>query len=361
MALRLSEGLGVADSQSKCDIFLMKLGSGNTGRFLIRQEGVATMESYHQLTQHERYIIASMRRQRNSVPQIADRLGRHRSTIYREVERNKTTYNGHYGAHKAHSYAVARGRRCRRGPQYKPQELARVDALLRQWWSPQQISGVFKRRRRGVQISAQTIYRHVRRDKVRGGDLWRQLRIVSKYGRKRYGRPDSRGVLPGKRHISQRPAAVARKRQIGHWEGDTVMGSDMRHCVLTLVERVTKYTIIKKLEARTKEQACQGAIRAILGHRRVFKTITFDNGTEFHDYKVVEAHTGVKCYFATPYHSWERGLNENTNGLIRQYLPKGSSMAHITQKDCDAIQYSLNHRPRKLLGFQTPAQLLRRA
>ena len=100
------------------------------------------MESYHQLTQHERYIIASMRRQRNSVPQIADRLGRHRSTIYREVERNKTTYNGHYGAHKAHSYAVARGRRCRRGPQYKPQELARVDALLRQWWSPQRISGV---------------------------------------------------------------------------------------------------------------------------------------------------------------------------------------------------------------------------
>ena len=319
------------------------------------------MDSYHQLTQHERYIIASMRKHKNSVPQIAARLGRHRSTIYREVKRNKTTYNGHYGAQKAHSYAVARGRRCRRGPQFKPQELDRVNALLRQWWSPKQISGVFKRRRRGMQISAQTIYRHVRRDKARGGDLWRQLRILSKFGRKRYGRPHSRGVLPGKRHISERPASVARRLRIGHWEGDTVMGSDLRHCILTLVERVTGYVIIKKLSARTKEQACQAAIRAILGRRRDFKTITFDNGTEFHDYEVIEQQTGVKCYFATPYHSWERGTNENTNGLIRQYLPKGTSMAHITQTDCDRIQQCLNTRPRERLEFQTPAKLLRRA
>ena len=212
-----------------------------------------------------------------------------------------------------------------------------------------------------MQISAQTIYRHVRRDKARGGDLWRQLRILSKFGRKRYGRPDSRGVLPGKRHISQRPASVEGRRRIGHWEGDTVMGSDLRHCILTLVERVTGYVIIKKLSARTKEQACQAAIRAILDRRRVFKTITFDNGTEFHDYKVIEQLTGVKCYFATPYHSWERGTNENTNGLIRQYLPKGTSMAHITQTDCDRIQLCLNTRPRERLEFQTPAKLLRRA
>jgi IS30 family transposase len=317
------------------------------------------MESYHQLTQHERYIIASMRKGKKSVAQIAARLGRHRSTIYREVKRNKTTHNGHYGAQKAHSYAVARCRRCRRGPQYKAQELAKVNRLLRQWWSPKQISGVLKRRSRGMQISAQTIYRHVRRDKAKGGDLWKQLRILSKFGRKRYGRADSRGVLPGKKHISERPASVEGRRRIGHWEGDTVMGSDLRHCILTLVERVTGYVIIKKLSARTKEQACQAAIRAILFHQKVFKTITFDNGTEFHDYKLIEQRTQVKCYFATPYHSWERGTNENTNGLIRQYLPKGTSMAHIKQKDCDRIQKSLNTRPRERLDFQTPAQLLR--
>ena len=360
MVLRLSEGLGVADSQSKCDTFLKKVGRGNTGHFLIRQEGVVTMEKYHQLTQHERYIIASMRKHKNSVQQICDRLGRHRSTICREVERNKSTYDGHYGAEKAHSYAVARCRRCRRKPQHGQQELSQVDAMLRRWWSPEQISGV-RARRRGWQISAQTIYRHIERDKRRGGDLWKQMRILPKYGRKRYGRQDSRGVLPGKRHISERPASVERRRRIGHWEGDTVMGSDMRHCVLTLVERVTGYVIIKKLTARSKEQACQAAIAAIREHGRLFKTITFDNGTEFHDYKELEAKTGVKCYFATPYHSWERGTNENTNGLIRQYLPKGSCMAHITQDDCNYIQGCLNARPRKRLGYRPPAELIRRA
>jgi len=318
------------------------------------------MQTYHQLTQHERYLIASMRHRRMSVAQISDRLGRHRSTIYREVQRNKSTTDGHYGAEKAHSYAVARCRRCRRKPQYSMEEVSRVEAMLRNWWSPEQVSGVL-RRRKGMQISAQTIYRHIKRDKRRGGDLWRQMRILSKFGRKRYGRQDSRGVLAGKRHISERPAWVESRRRIGHWEGDTVMSSDMRHCVLTLVERVTGYVIIKKMTARTKEQACQAAIRAIMGHHRKFKTITFDNGTEFHDYKVLEKHTRVKCYFATPYHSWERGTNENTNGLIRQYLPKGTSMAHITQRDCDRIQNCLNDRPRKRLGFRTPAELLRRA
>ena len=318
------------------------------------------MKTYHQLTHHERYLIGVMRTQKSTVVQMADRLGRHRSTIYREVQRNKSTYDGHYGVDKAHSYAVARLRRCRRGPQYSHQEMERVEAMLRNWWSPQQISGVL-RRGKSLSISAQTIYRHIGRDKRRGGDLWRQTRIMSKYGRKRYGRHDSRGVLPGKRHISTRPAGVERRKRIGHWEGDTVMGSDMRHCVLTLVERKTGYTIIKKLTARNKEQASWAAVQAIMEHQRRFKTITFDNGTEFHDYKVIEQHGKVICYFATPYHSWERGTNENTNGLIRQYLPKGTCMAHITQADCDRIQQCLNDRPRKRLGYQTPAALMHRA
>ena len=159
---------------------------------------------YCQLTQAERYSIASMRRQKLTAAQIALRLGRHRSTIYREVERNKTTHNGHYGADKAHSYATARRRRSRRKPQYSQQELAKVDALLRRRWSPQQISG--RQRRVGrLKISAQTIYRHIRRDRKIGGDLWKYTRIISKFGRKRYRSVDSRGVLKGKRHISERP------------------------------------------------------------------------------------------------------------------------------------------------------------
>ncbi len=315
---------------------------------------------YCQLSQAERYSIASMRRQRLTVAQIALRLGRHRSTIYREVQRNRTTYNGHYGAEKAHSYATARRSRCRRKPQYSQQELARVEGLLRKRWSPRQISGWYQRFRL-LAISAQTIYRLILRNRKNSGDLWRYTRIISKFGRKRYKSVDSRGVLPGKRHISERPAHVQRRRQIGHWEVDTVMGADMRHCVLTMVERATGMAIIKKLSARTKEQANIALLRALLAHHGSVKTLTFDNGTEFHGYKVLEEHFKIKCYFATPYHSWERGTNENTNGLIRQYLPKGMCMKNITQKDCDWIANELNTRPRERYGFRTPAELYARA
>ena len=311
---------------------------------------------YCQLTQAERYSIASLRRQKLTVAQIALRLGRHRSTIYREVKRNKTAHNGHYGAEKAHSYATARRKRSRRKPQYSQQELARVEAMLRRRWSPEQIWGR-QRRGRKLKISAQTIYRHIRRDRKAGGDLWKYTRIISKFGRKRYKSVDSRGVLRGKRHISERPKEVERRRQIGHWEVDTVMGADLRHCLLTMVERATGYTVIKKLSARNKEQATTALLRALAGHRERIKTMTFDNGTEFHDYKVLEKHFGIKCYFATPYHSWERGSNENLNGLVRQYLPKGMCMKLITQKDCNVIAKELNERPRKRYAFQTPEEL----
>jgi IS30 family transposase len=315
---------------------------------------------YCQLTQAERYSIAQMRRQKLTVKQMALRLGRHRSTIYRECKRNKTTHNGHYGAEKAHSYATARRSRCRRKPQYSHQELSQVARLLRRRWSPQQISGRLRLSGQ-LSISAQTIYRHIRRDRRAGGDLWRYTRIVSKFGRKRYKSVDSRGVLPGKRHISQRPLEAQRRLRIGHWEGDTVMGADLRHCLLTLVERATGYVIIKKLTARNKAQATAALLRALAAHRSRIKTITFDNGTEFHDYKLLKQRYDIKCYFATPYHSWERGSNENMNGLIRQYLPKGICMQSTTQHDCNAIARELNQRPRKRYNYQTPEELYPRS
>jgi transposase, IS30 family len=315
---------------------------------------------YCQLTQAERYIIALMRRQKFSMAQIALRLGRHRSTVYRECERNKTTHNGHYGADKAHSYATARRKRSRRKPQYSPQELGKVDALLKRRWSPEQIAGR-QRRARKLQISAQTIYRHIKRNRKAGGDLWKYTRIISKFGRKRYKSVDSRGVLKGKRHISERPKAVEARREIGHWEVDTVIGADLRHCLLTMVERATGFSVIKKLTARNKEQATTALLRALAGHKGRIKTMTFDNGTEFHDYKLLEQQFRVKCYFATPYHSWERGSNENLNGLVRQYLPKGMCMKSITQKDCDVIAKELNERPRKRYGYQTPNELYPRS
>ena len=315
--------------------------------------------TYHQLTQEERYLITAQRMCGRSAAQIAVALSRHRSTIGRELRRNVSHHDGDYRAEKAHSYAVARRRRCRRRPHFSAEDLAQVARLVRRKWSAEQISGVLKKRGT-LRISHETIYRRIRWDKRAGGDLWRHTRIMSKFGRKRYRSHDSRGVLPGKRPIGDRPAEVEARQRIGHWEGDTVMGSDLRHCVLTLVERKTGYAIIKKLAARNTEQVTRTATRAIRRHCRRFKTLTLDNGTEFHDYAVLEQRFPVKVYFATPYHSWERGSNENFNGLVRQYLPKGMCMSTVTQTQCDHIADDLNHRPRKRHGFDTPAALYHR-
>ena len=317
------------------------------------------MTTYHQLTQEERYLITAQRLCGHAPAQIARVLGRHRSTIARELRRNLTHHDGIYRAEKAHSYATARRRRCRRQAHFSAADMAQVARLLRRKWSAEQVSGVL-RKRGTLHISHETIYRRIRWDKKAGGDLWRHTRIMSKFGRKRYRSHDSRGVLPGKRPIGERPAEVEGRQRIGHWEGDTVMGSDLRHCVLTLVERKTGYAIIKKLRARSKDQVTRAATRAIRSHCRNFKTITFDNGTEFHDYAVLEQRFPVTVYFATPYHSWERGSNENLNGLLRQYLPKGTCMSNVTQAQCNHIADDLNHRPRKRFAFDTPAKLYQR-
>jgi IS30 family transposase len=314
---------------------------------------------YHQLTQEERYRITALRMCRCSRAEIARQLQRHPSTIGRELRRNVTNHDSDYRAEKAHSYATARRRRCRRGAHFSATDMARVARLVRRKFSPEQIVGVWQRTG-GLRISHETIYRQIRWDKQAGGDLWRHTRILSKFGRKRYRSHDSRGVLPGKRPIGERPVEVELRRRVGHWEGDTVMGSDMHHCVLTLVERKTGYAIIKKLKARTMHEVTHAASRAIRSHCRKFKTITFDNGTEFHDYARLEQRFPLKVYFATPYHSWERGSNENFNGLLRQYLPKGTCMSTVTQSRCNQIADDLNHRPRKRHGFKTPATLYHR-
>jgi transposase, IS30 family len=315
---------------------------------------------YHQLTQDERYAMGSMIQRGYSFREIALVLGRSPSTISRERRRNATTHDGHYRHEKAHQYAMARRRRTRKQPQYSYEEWTSVEQQLRDDWSPQQIAGRARLNRQQI-MSVQTMYRYIKLDRREGGDLWRRLRIVSKFARKRRGSPATRGRLAGKRHISERPACVEKRRVQGHWEGDTVMGSDLRHCVLTLVERVSGFTIIKKLIARSKEEAA-AALKSILRRLNArVTTITLDNGTEFHDYAKVEAVHPVKFYFANPYHSWERGTNENTNGLIRQYLPKGSCFKQLTQEECDQIANKLNDRPRLRLGFETPNEVFVRS
>lgn len=184
--------------------------------------------------------------------------------------------------------------------------------------------------------------------------MFKHLRQSGKKRRKRYRAYDSRGILAGKRHISERPEIIDNRERIGDWEIDTVMGSGDKHCAVTLVERKTGYTLIGKLKNRTKVELNRVTSKMIRAHEEKVLTITADNGTEFHGYSDIEYDTGVTFYFATPYHSWERGTNENTNGLIRQYLPKGKSMTKLTQKICNKIAFELNTRPRKRHGFTSP-------
>jgi IS30 family transposase len=308
---------------------------------------------YHQLTREERYFISTRMRSGASLRAIAKEMGRSASTISREVARNATRYDGAYRPSKAQRYAQARRRRCRRRSRFTPEQLAWIDTLLWMKWSPEQIAGLLALTGE-LSISYETIYRRIRSDRRHGGHLWLYTRIMSKFARKRYRGRSTRGILAGKRHISERPKEVESRRRFGHWEGDTVVGSDKRHCLLTLVERKSGFAIVKKLTARSMVETNQAALMALAEHGKRFKTITFDNGTEFHGYADLEQIYPIKCYFATPYHSWERGSNENFNGLLRQYFPKGTCLSTVTQADCDEVARKINMRPRKRLNYKTP-------
>ena len=311
--------------------------------------------TYRQITSEQRYMLAALRMQGLRSSQIAVLLGCHRSTVGRELKRNCSVSDGRYRADKAQERSNGRRSRSRRNQQFTPADFARVDALLEQRWSPEQIAGRLAIDA-SLSISHETIYRHVWRDKRSGGRLYTHLRCAQKRRRKGYGHYDSRGRLAGKRHISERPASVEGRREFGHWEIDTVMGTGSKHCILSLVERKTGLVIIGKLPNRTTASVNARAMRIIGPRRNLFETITADNGTEFHDYAAIERRTSTTFYFATPYHSWERGTNENTNGLIRQYLPKGTSMTDLTQRQCNEIAFSLNTRPRKRLGYKIPLE-----
>ncbi len=189
----------------------------------------------------------------------------------------------------------------------------------------------------------------------RGGQLYTHLRGAQKQRRKRYRSYDSRGRVAGKRPITTRPAAVEPRVQLGHWEADTVLGPG-RPCIVSMVERKTGYVVIGKLRGRTTVEVNRRAKQLIRRQRRAVRTITADNGTEFHGYAAIERATHTRFYFATPHHAWERGTNENTNGLIRQYLPKGQTMKHLTQHDCNRISAQLNTRPPKRLDYRTPEE-----
>ena len=313
---------------------------------------------YSQLTEQERYTVGVLHRQGWSRRAIGVELGRSASTISRELTRNRChATDGAYRPSKAQERTNGRRRRSRQVRHHAPEVYAEIDALLlQQQWSPEQIAADLAAR--GVaQISAMTIYRYVKADARAGGTLRRELRHGHKRRRKRTFGPEKRGKLRGKPMIDTRPAAVERRDEPGHWEGDTVMGATgERACLLTLVERSTGLALVGKLAHRTTTAVNRAALQLIQSSRLPFKTITWDNGTEFHAYQALDNATGIQSYFAYPHCPWQRGSNENFNGLLRQYVPKRSSVEKLRQSDCNALAHKLNTRPRKRYGYQTPIQ-----
>lgn len=309
---------------------------------------------YRQLTSEERYQIAALRQQGLKAAAIARALARHPSTIYRELARNATPYDGAYRPKMAVEMTNGRRRRSRRNARYSAADFTALVPLLRQRWSPAQIVGRCRLEGRTV-MSHETMYRRIWADRTNGGTLWRYLRGARKRRRKRYGRYDSRGRLAGKKLIAERPAVVEGRRRYGDWEIDTVHGSSAA-CVLSLVERKCGLIRIGKLPRATAQHTTACAVQLLLGEPHRVHTVTADNGSEFHGYRDIERQLDLRFYFANPHHAWERGTNENTNGLLRQYLPKGADLRRLTQAQCEHIASLLNQRPRLRLGFLTPLE-----
>ncbi len=310
---------------------------------------------YHHLSIDEREMILKMQAQEASLEQIGQRLGRSKGTISRELRRNVSS-TGDYKPHLAQRYYTQR--RAESKPPYRLEGDRRLRTYVQQklsgYWSPEQISDQLKIVRNAT-LSPLTIYRWVYRDRASGGILYRYLRQSHRRRRKRRRGNDRRGQIPDRRMIDQRPKVANQRRRIGDWESDTVEGRKGSGFIATQVDRKSRYTVAVKVADKSVETVNQ-AIRTKMGQLppEKVKTMTFDNGKEFAGFKELERALGMRSYFAHPYHSWERGTNENTNGLLRQFFPKGMDFSKITQADVDKAVALLNNRPRKCLTYRTP-------
>lgn len=305
------------------------------------------MRSYTHLSQTERYQIQSMLRQGTNTTQIAKELGRHRSTVMREITRNKGGCG--YRAGQAQRLCEERSVGSRNALWIKESVWLKAQEHLRNDLSPEQISAL-------LGISHEAIYQHVYADPT--GELKRHLRCQKKR-RKRYASGHSRrGLIPNRRDIETRSARVEQRKQVGHWEADTVIGKNHKQALVTLVERKSRYVCIRKVSGKTANEVSRAMIAMLAPYNLAVKTITCDNGKEFAKHELVDEQLGCQTFFARPYASWQRGTNENTNGLIRQYIAKNRRLETVTHEEVEMIQDKLNHRPRKVLGFKTPHQIL---
>lgn len=310
------------------------------------------MKHYTQLTQEQRYQIYVLMKAGHNQTEIAHILDVDKSTISREIRRN--TGGRGYRPQQAHQFCLQR-REQKSSPRITTKTWRLIERLLRQQWSPEQIS-IWLYQKTDLSISHEWIYQHVLADKQAGGLLYTHLRC-QKQRKKRYGHYSRRGRISHQISIEQRPAIVDTRRRFGDWELDTVIGRNHRQALVTVVERKSRLTFIAKVVRKTADQVTQAIIQLLKPMTHWVKTLTVDNGKEFAQHQTIAKQLRARVYFAHPFSSWERGLNENTNGLIRQYFPKKHDFTTITKKQINHVMDRLNNRPRKCLGFKTPNQV----
>ena len=311
-------------------------------------------QGYHHVTQDIRSQIYALKAIGTSLHKISAIVGRHVSTVSREIKRN--TGGRGYRYKQADAKAVERRENASRTPQkLTPTLVTIIEKNLLEKWSPDQISGRLKEKNI-ASISHETIYQHIWRNKRAGGVLYKQLRHNGKKYNKRSSGKAGRGCIPNRVDITERSQIVEQKTRIGDWEGDTVISAVSKAALLTVVDRHSKFTRIKKIGRKTAENV-RIAMKEVMNSLPVY-TVTYDNGMEVAAHQGIAADLNAQCYFAAPYHSWERGLNEHTNGLIRQYLPKSMDFKDVTDDEIQVIEDRLNNRPRKILGYKTPMEVM---
>lgn len=309
--------------------------------------------SYRQLTQEQRYQIWACLRMKMKRSEIAMEIGVHRSTVTRELRRNES---GRWKYNPSRAIRMARERHeNKRKHRIDEVTWARVESRLKLEWSPEQISKRLELEGL-ISVSHETIYQHIYRNKQEGGDLYIHLRRRHKY-RKRIHKYCSRKGWDTRRPISERPAIVETRERLGDWETDTIIGREKKGGIISLVERRSRYCLLQKVMTKSAQTVAEAICASLLPVKDKVLTITSDNGIEFTRHQTIANVLDADFFFADPYSSWQRGTNENTNGLVRQYFPKKSDFTVLSESDIGHVTNRLNNRPRKALAFRTPNEV----
>jgi len=306
-----------------------------------------------QITQEQRYTISRMLNSGYSVETISKAIGKDNTSVYRELKRNSDKRSKEYRPDLAQRKSVKRHKEKPKKIKFTKAIQEEVENLLREDYSPEQIVGFLKKEGKST-VSIERIYQHIWKDKKNGGILYLHLRREGRKYNKRGSNQTSRGIIKGRIGIEKRPKIVEEKIRFGDLEVDLIIGKDHKQAIVTINDRASGMLKMQKLNSKKSEEVSRAIVSMLEDWKPYIKTITSDNGKEFANHQFITENIDISYYFATPYHSWERGANENLNGLVRQYFKKGSSFSWITNEDIKAVETKLNNRPRKRFNYETP-------